>query len=218
MGGCPGLWGNNGGVGRGLFWHNPYSKEQCYLLEALTGKYLHHPFAQVNSIRPLLTIVIMIITKLKKMSKSIQCVVWGGWILGTKDLQRLYSEILSDVYNGMLLLESFASCLIGCWSVTWLLPCNISITAGALVMFLKDSRKQIFEISLENGGSRTQTTPVQDCVNYLPKKKENVWSIYWTRDLTTMTYNKLLFFTSCSHLKTLILFFFALNRAQGCTL
>ena len=41
MGG-PGLWGNNGGVGRGLFWHNPYSKEQCYLLEALTCKYLHH--------------------------------------------------------------------------------------------------------------------------------------------------------------------------------
>ena len=74
----------------------------------------------------------------------------------------------------MLLLGSFAPCLIGCWSVTWLLPCNISITAGALVMFLKDNRKQIFEISLENGGSRTQTTPVQDCVNYLPKKKENV--------------------------------------------
>ena len=57
-------------------------------------------------------------------------------------------------------------------------------------MFLKDNRKQIFEISLENGGSRTQTTPVQDCVKYLPKKKENVWSVcYKTRDLTTVTYN-----------------------------
>ena len=74
----------------------------------------------------------------------------------------------------MLLLGSFASCLIGCWSVTWLLLCNISITAGTLVMFLQDSRKQILEISLENGGSRTQTIPVQDCVKYLPKKKENV--------------------------------------------
>ena len=95
VGGWSRLWGNNDGVGRGLFWHNPYSKEQCYLLEALTGKYLHYPFAQVNSIRPLLIIMIMIITKLKGTSKSIQCVAWGGWILGTKDLLRLYSETIS---------------------------------------------------------------------------------------------------------------------------
>ena len=56
-----------------------------------------------------------------------------------------------------------------CYMVTAL---QHSITAGALVMFLQDSRKQIFEISLENGGSRTQTTPVQDCVKYLPIKEK----------------------------------------------
>ena len=75
-----------------------------------------------------------------------------------------------------------------CWDLwllpDWMLVCymvtalqHIYYCRCTAVMFLKDNRKQIFEISLENGGSRTQTTPVQDCVKYLPKKKENVCSI-----------------------------------------
>ena len=82
MGG-PGLWDNNGGVGRGLFWHYPYSKEQCYLLEALTGKYLHHPFAQVNSIRPLLIIIMIITNKKAQEDEQIHPIPKTCWDLGS---------------------------------------------------------------------------------------------------------------------------------------
>ena len=59
MGGS-GLGAKISGVGRGLFWHNPFSKQQCSL-ETLTGKYLVLNLPQPLSwIRPLLRMIMLI--------------------------------------------------------------------------------------------------------------------------------------------------------------
>ena len=82
MGG-KGLGVKTSGVGRGLFWQNPFSKQQCSV-EALTGKYLVVNLP--SCIRPLLRMLIMIIVELIGRRRQSPILLGReGQSLGTKD-------------------------------------------------------------------------------------------------------------------------------------
>ena len=79
--------GKTSGVGRGLFWHSPFSKRQRSV-QALNGKYLDRSyFALASWIRPLLRKIIMITADLRGRCRQSPIVLGGeGQSLGTKDI------------------------------------------------------------------------------------------------------------------------------------